>query len=657
MAYGRLDVYWPDNDEFDSFLLTQETVSVGRSSGCTIMLDTDTISRYHFSIRQTDGEVWISDMDSVNGTFVDGVRVPDNDERPLHGGEEIQIGQLRMIYYAEDDQPTMALDQQDVDTQRFEREDYGFRVDITPPDSGIPPGSHKSVEIQVTNVSTEAQVYTVTVSGLPAGWGRVNRPSLRLDPDETGEVLLNIKPPRRSDTAPGEYPVTLIVARQEAPDQLIEAYALVEISPYNAFALGLKPKHVTLYERFNLILHNQGSAPLPVFVSGASADDALRFEIPCAQRVLGPGERVEVKGSVQARKRRLFGPPQDRPFDLLVRSRDAAGFLTAMRGHFQDEAIMPRWSLYAIGGLAAGIAGLLLFALALVFSADAPEPRIESFDAGGVTDIAGGDLLTLNWRAADAESFVVRVNDDPILIDLPADTTSVVLDTSAYASQNIVIELVAFRGEASDTQSLTVNVIEALTLQNFDVIPAELVRNVISTIQVQWEVNGASDTFLVGVESIRRAANVPVEVDPSYGPRGNLELEGYVTDDFVLELVARGRLGNEIAWQESITVIDPICTPSVVPFRLYSEPRRDSNIVQTYDALPGPLVVDRVDQTGGWVRTRIEGRRFVWGALDEMTCDETFNPADLLIEIVLPPATPTPAPTVTPPPSATAEDN
>jgi pSer/pThr/pTyr-binding forkhead associated (FHA) protein len=169
MAYGRLDVYW-SNGDFRSFLLEQDNVSIGRSAGSTVVLDTDTISRYHTRIRHEDGRTFISDMDSANGTFLDGVQLEKDVEKEIFGGEEIQIGQLRIIFFRQDEQATAVINTPlEVETQPYSREDHGFYVDISTPETGVPPGSHKSVEISLTNTSKQEQRYTVSITGLPAG--------------------------------------------------------------------------------------------------------------------------------------------------------------------------------------------------------------------------------------------------------------------------------------------------------------------------------------------------------------------------------------------------------------------------------------------------------------------------------------------------------
>ena len=68
-VFGRFDVYFPDG-RVETYSLEGDTVSVGRAEGNTIALDTDTISRYHFSVTNKDGVVNLTDLDSANGTYL-----------------------------------------------------------------------------------------------------------------------------------------------------------------------------------------------------------------------------------------------------------------------------------------------------------------------------------------------------------------------------------------------------------------------------------------------------------------------------------------------------------------------------------------------------------------------------------------------------------
>ncbi len=54
------------------------------------------VSRKHVQFRRTNTLVYVSDMGSTNGTFINGRQLLPQDKRLLHNGDELRLGQLRM---------------------------------------------------------------------------------------------------------------------------------------------------------------------------------------------------------------------------------------------------------------------------------------------------------------------------------------------------------------------------------------------------------------------------------------------------------------------------------------------------------------------------------------------------------------------------------
>lgn len=68
------------------------SVMAGRSSDCDIYFDDSRMSRQHFAL-ETDGEdVYITDLESRNGTFINGVQI--NQKRKLAPNDEIGVGNI-----------------------------------------------------------------------------------------------------------------------------------------------------------------------------------------------------------------------------------------------------------------------------------------------------------------------------------------------------------------------------------------------------------------------------------------------------------------------------------------------------------------------------------------------------------------------------------
>ena len=82
-------------DQGSRFELTDPTVQLGRDSSCTIQLHDTEVSRRHAEIRLVDLNATLVDLDSSNGTFVNGQRI---DEHRLASGDQVQIGVTLMLY-------------------------------------------------------------------------------------------------------------------------------------------------------------------------------------------------------------------------------------------------------------------------------------------------------------------------------------------------------------------------------------------------------------------------------------------------------------------------------------------------------------------------------------------------------------------------------
>jgi pSer/pThr/pTyr-binding forkhead associated (FHA) protein len=81
------------------FLLDQDVVTAGRHPESEIFLDDITVSRRHVEFRRTSDGFTVSDVGSLNGTYVNRDRI---DEAVLANGDEVQIGKFRLVYFAGD---------------------------------------------------------------------------------------------------------------------------------------------------------------------------------------------------------------------------------------------------------------------------------------------------------------------------------------------------------------------------------------------------------------------------------------------------------------------------------------------------------------------------------------------------------------------------
>lgn len=73
----------------------EEPVTIGRDPDCAIYMDDVTVSREHAEVERGDHGVRIRDLGSLNGTYVNRVRV---DAVDLRNGDEIQVGKYRFKF-------------------------------------------------------------------------------------------------------------------------------------------------------------------------------------------------------------------------------------------------------------------------------------------------------------------------------------------------------------------------------------------------------------------------------------------------------------------------------------------------------------------------------------------------------------------------------
>jgi hypothetical protein len=80
----------------EHFIPQGDRTTIGRSPDNDIFLDDVTVSRKHAVVLESNGELRIEDLGSLNGTFVNRRRI-DSATR-LESGDEVQIGKYRLSF-------------------------------------------------------------------------------------------------------------------------------------------------------------------------------------------------------------------------------------------------------------------------------------------------------------------------------------------------------------------------------------------------------------------------------------------------------------------------------------------------------------------------------------------------------------------------------
>lgn len=81
--------------EGKSFDLIEERITVGRALDNMIRIDDGTVSHHHAMLAQEGGEYKLRDLNSTNGTRVNGLRIV---ETIIHNGDLIRFGSVEVRY-------------------------------------------------------------------------------------------------------------------------------------------------------------------------------------------------------------------------------------------------------------------------------------------------------------------------------------------------------------------------------------------------------------------------------------------------------------------------------------------------------------------------------------------------------------------------------
>jgi hypothetical protein len=100
--------------------LRQTEATLGRARGCTVRIPSSQVSRLHCRLRIEEGLVTVEDLESVNGTFINGKRI--RDPEIVHPGDQLGVGPVTfLVEYelssttlrkldSEEDQPSQETD-------------------------------------------------------------------------------------------------------------------------------------------------------------------------------------------------------------------------------------------------------------------------------------------------------------------------------------------------------------------------------------------------------------------------------------------------------------------------------------------------------------------------------------------------------------------
>lgn len=621
MTRGRLAIFSPDGP-VDHYYIDSDVVAIGRSSGNDLVIDRHGISRYHISLTVREQTTELRDLDSVNGTYVDGLRLKPNEDRTLRGGEEIQIGDCRLIYYP----PTDHDMDETVVSQVTSLESQYLAVEMEGPNIAVTPGTSAPATLTLRNLSTQLLRISIQVDGVPPGWVRIDRNDFRLEPEKDINVGITFKPTRRSTSQPGRYDVKITLSFDDNRLLPIEINAPLDILQFNGYGAALGTPLINAGEPFQLYIHNQGNGNLPLRFWGEDRTRRLSYQITPDTITLSPGERTVINGTVKPKRRPFMGQEMVYDYVILTKSLAAAGFLAPVSGQVRVAPVVGRWGTPLLLGLPAALIALVVLVVALLSGVgdgdtdstieSGQPPHIETFAINGLRTSVETTLdtpLTIDWESENADRIelvafdsnttaVLRLllaNEQPSthLLYLPRSDTYTVQATAYNNTRTATSNAITVI--AQPAQNLTTSVL----IGEDETQHTSLYRNVTEQqLVVEWLESGSGDRATGLTLTVQSTGNPQLyrQLDVSADNRYVLELDATTTVQVLSPVLVQLAGGGIPATSRIVPVQYPSCTLATGSLDIYANARTQSTIIATLESTATFWLDARV--VTGWVR-------------------------------------------------------
>ena len=391
-----------------TYPLPQAQVTLGRTEENDVTLPASGVSRRHVRLDR-QGQGWqVVDLDSTNGTYLEGNRLLPGVAESWEPGKTLQVGPFHLRWLPEAGSAVAGT----TATPHFGGTAAGPAASASgevgllfnPAVIQVAPGSRAEVEVTLLNQSVTVDEYTLRVEGVPPDWISLSPATANLMPGDRRTLTLAVHPPRSSETPAGRHRYRLLVRSTANPDEELAATGQIQVGAYEAFALDMQPSRLQNGEKTRLLVHNQGNAPATYTFSGRDPAGTIRFASPSRQMDVAPGERATLAVQVRAARRPLLGRRQQLPFSLQMES--PAGAAETRAGQLEVKPFLPAWLLPLAGVLLLLCLAGAAFGLSTVNDRFAAQTRVAQNATGTAVALAAlaGESATLTRQAADVRA-------------------------------------------------------------------------------------------------------------------------------------------------------------------------------------------------------------------------------------------------------------
>nr|MBP7694742.1 IPT/TIG domain-containing protein [Anaerolineales bacterium] len=291
-------------------------------------------------------------------------------------------------------------------------------VFVETPKIMLAPGASGTATVTLFNEGQHDDHFILSLSGPPTSWCAVPGPH-HLRAGASSVLRLLFHPPSAPTTRAGAYPVTVRVASQLQPEQVVEAQLTLVVTAFADFTSALKPPAIAAGAPAAITLVNAGNTPA-TFSLRWDSDDDLVFQPPTAEVTLAEAETAAVEFTADLQHARWIGGARRHPYRAHITA--ASGLAQTHAGVVVTTGLLPLWIL-----------GLVILALVIVGA-------LLVNNLGPLTPAAGPGAASLGAVTQAAATLRARAAATGTALWLAGDTDRDGLPNQAELTANTLLD-------------------------------------------------------------------------------------------------------------------------------------------------------------------------------------------------------------------------
>lgn len=340
-----------------AYSLDRPALAIGRGEDNDVVLPAEGISRHHARIERTTTGWRVLDLGSTNGTFLDGDRLLPDIPKAWEENQRLTVGPYVMRWQriegtaaglgalaAPSAMPSYQATQQapvPLGGTRIHSSTGQLSVLVNPTNLEVAAGSRSDLQVELFNLGTTVDHFSLRIDGLPEGWATIPQSSIQLMPGAQGSVPLSIHPPLDHSAHAGQHPYRLIVTSAGNHRETAAVAGQVIVKPFERFMMDIRPNYLTGRGICRVLVRNEGNAESTFAVAGRDPADMIRFEGQQGRLRLPPGERGTLDLELIPKERPFLGNSSIWPFEIQVSN--PAGQRQVKGGRLEVRPILPAW--------------------------------------------------------------------------------------------------------------------------------------------------------------------------------------------------------------------------------------------------------------------------------------------------------------------------